>query len=108
MITYLGTPGTRNDEAHIQVVPSLRRAVLSHADRRLPLLAAVACARRRVLFYVHLQALTNHRFKEYLNGKQACQKAQKEAVRLAYINPELAAEAKVWAGLPCSVPGRIP
>lgn len=40
------------------------------------------------------KALTNHRFKEYLNGKQAAQKAIKEAIRLEYINPELAAEAK--------------
>ena len=44
------------------------------------------------------KALTNHRFKEYLNGKQACQKAQKEAERLAYIDPEAANEAKVEAG----------
>ena len=63
----------------------------------------MTCARRR------LQALTNHRFKEYLNGKQSAQKAQKEAIRLEYINPELAAEAKVWTGLTCMrVPGRIP
>jgi len=40
------------------------------------------------------KALSNHRFKDYLNAKQKIQKEIKEEKRLAYIDPALALEAK--------------
>lgn len=41
------------------------------------------------------KALTNHRFKDYLTGKQGCEKELKEQKRQEYIDPQLAEEAKL-------------
>lgn len=40
------------------------------------------------------KALANHRFKDYLNAKQTCEKKIKEAKKRAYIDPAKADEAK--------------